>query len=196
MTLLDQFQQLRAIHLWHAHIGDHSVERLLFEGQQRGRGAIDELHFPVTTHAMQGAPQAVENVGFVIDKEQPFGHQSSFARWIGPIGKLMKKVVPWPSSVSNQIFPPCFLTITACARDRPCPVPLPTSLVVKNGSKTLVRIASGMPVPVSATEISANSPRIPVQTVIFPFSPLLVLSFMACAAFTNRFRMTWFTSPG
>jgi hypothetical protein len=35
----------------------------------------------------------------------------------------------------------------------PRPVPLLTSLVEKNGSKTLSMIASGMPVPVSLTAI-------------------------------------------
>jgi hypothetical protein len=35
----------------------------------------------------------------------------------------------------------------------PRPVPLPTPLVEKNGSKTLSRMAAGMPVPVSLTAI-------------------------------------------
>ena len=35
----------------------------------------------------------------------------------------------------------------------PSPVPLPTSLVEKNGSNTLSRIAFGMPWPVSLTAI-------------------------------------------
>jgi signal transduction histidine kinase len=35
--------------------------------------------------------------------------------------------------------------------ERPRPVPLPISLVVKNGSNTLSRIAAGMPAPVSLT---------------------------------------------
>src|SRR6266478_532850 len=65
-------------------------------------------------------------------------------------GKQMIKVVPRPSSVSKVILPLCFRTTTSYAIANPCPVPLPTSLVVKNGSKTLSRIATGMPVPVSA----------------------------------------------
>ena len=37
-------------------------------------------------------------------------------------------------------------------------MPSPTGLVVKNGSKILVWISGGMPGPVSATSIRANSP--------------------------------------
>ena len=44
-----------------------------------------------------------------------------------------------------------FLTMTLRAMARPWPVPLPTGWVVKKGSKTLSRMASGMPRPVSAT---------------------------------------------
>ena len=40
------------------------------------------------------------------------------------------------------------------AMANPCPVPRPTFLVVKKGSNTLSRMASGMPVPVSSTSIS------------------------------------------
>ena len=35
--------------------------------------------------------------------------------------------------------------------DSPKPEPLPTSLVVKNGSKTRDRVAASIPVPVSIT---------------------------------------------
>src|SRR5208282_2416512 len=154
------------------------------------------MHVPIPTRPMQGAPQAIEDHGFVIDKEQAPGHQFSFAGSAGFTGRLMKKVVPQPNSVSNQILPLCFLTITVCASERPCPVPLPTSLVVKNGSKILLRIASGIPAPVSDTQISTNSLRDRVPTVMCPFSPSLTLSLMACAAFTTRFRTTWLISPG
>ena len=41
---------------------------------------------------------------------------------------------------------------------RPRPVPLPTSLVVKNGSKARRRMSGGMPEPVSLTDSMAYSP--------------------------------------
>jgi len=43
----------------------------------------------------------------------------------------MKKVVPFPSSVVKVSVPPCSSTTTDLASANPCPVPLPTSLVVK-----------------------------------------------------------------
>ncbi len=49
-------------------------------------------------------------------------------------GIRMKKVVPLPSTVSKLSSPPCLSTITDRAIANPCPVPLPTSLVVKKGS--------------------------------------------------------------
>ena len=61
-------------------------------------------------------------------------------------GSRTKKVVPRPIAVSNQMCPRCFLTITAWAIARPWPVPRPTSLVVKNGSKIRARALRGIPV--------------------------------------------------
>ena len=49
--------------------------------------------------------------------------------------------------------PPDCLTMPNTV-ERPRPVPLPTSLVVKNGSKILSITSGGMPVPVSDTSIS------------------------------------------
>jgi len=46
----------------------------------------------------------------------------------------------------------------------PCPVPFPTSLVVKRGSKMRDRMASGIPVPVSEILTTARSPSLPVLT--------------------------------
>ena len=49
--------------------------------------------------------------------------------------------------------PPVCLTMPYTV-ERPSPVPLPTSLVEKNGSKILSMMSGGMPVPVSATSTS------------------------------------------
>lgn len=73
----------------------------------------------------------------------------------------------------------------------PWPVPFPTSLVVKNGSKIFVRIDSGMPFPVSAMRISALSPTHSVETVMVPFLAVsLTASVMAWAALTMIFNTT------
>ena len=58
-------------------------------------------------------------------------------RRLALMGKALKqtvKVVPWPGSLSTSMQPPNWRTIAKTV-ERPRPVPLSTSLVVKNGSK-------------------------------------------------------------
>jgi len=69
---------------------------------------------------------------------------------------------------------------------RPSPVPLPTSFVVKKGSKIRLRSASGIPRPVSATETQTYPSSSQDRTVMTPFSSI------ACAALTRRFKNTRF----
>jgi len=64
------------------------------------------------------------------------------------IGKWMVKAAPFPISLSTWILPERSLTME-CTTERPSPVPLPTSLVVKNGSKIRDLNSGGMPRPVS-----------------------------------------------
>ena len=75
----------------------------------------------------------------------------------------MFTVVPRPTSELMLMWPSDCLTKPNTWL-RPRPVPLPTALVVKNGSKTRSMISGGMPVPVSETAIrtyrpAATSPR-------------------------------------
>ena len=87
---------------------------------------------------------------------------------------------------------------------RPCPVPLPTGFVVKNGSKIRPRIASGIPAPVSAISMIAQPGSLRVVMAMVPLrssaflvpvaSSLVARSSMACAALTTRFKITWFSS--
>ena len=58
--------------------------------------------------------------------------------------------MPLPGSLYTVMWPPdCFMKPNTI--ERPRPVPLPCSLVVKNGSKMRVRMSGGMPVPESLT---------------------------------------------
>ena len=52
-----------------------------------------------------------------------------------------------------MLTPPPDCAVKPCTIERPSPVPLPTPLVVKNGSMAFARVASLMPMPVSATLI-------------------------------------------
>ena len=71
--------------------------------------------------------------------------------------------MPWPGWLSTAMAPSCFWMMP-CTTLKPRPVPCPTGLVVKKGSKTLVSCSGGMPVPVSATSIRGPSSALVVIT--------------------------------
>ncbi len=58
--------------------------------------------------------------------------------------------LPRPGSLRTTMWPPACFTIPKHI-DSPRPVPWPTSLVVKNGSKIWPIVAASMPTPVSST---------------------------------------------
>ncbi len=61
------------------------------------------------------------------------------------------KDAPRPGSLSTSMKPPLCLTMPYTVAS-PSPVPFPTSLVVKNGSKIWARVAASMPCPLSVTD--------------------------------------------
>jgi hypothetical protein len=74
--------------------------------------------------------------------------------------------------------------------DSPSPVPMPTGLVVKKGSKMRGSTSGGMPVPVSLTATTAwprSSFRVAMRISLEWVRP----SGMAWAALTSRLRNTW-----
>ncbi len=104
-------------------------------------------------------------------------------------------VEPRPGSLSTRIVPPWRRTIPYTVA-RPRPVPRSRSLVVKNGSKILSRVASSIPHPVSATAShtcpppSSSPPAVaPVEMVSSPPPG------MASRALTARFRSTCSSPP-
>ena len=102
---------------------------------------------------------------------------------------------PRPTALSTSIAPPWALTMPWLT-DRPSPVPLPTSLVVKNGSKIRCRFSSGMPQPVSMIDDLHHRHRrrcvrrlarlgaAGVRTMMLPCSSI------ACWALTSMFITT------
>lgn len=71
-----------------------------------------------------------------------------------------------PSSDDSTCSDPPWLCVTmSYESDRPTPAPDPVGLVVKNGSKTLPRISSGTPGPLSETRISARPISRPSRSV-------------------------------
>ena len=69
-------------------------------------------------------------------------------------------------------------------------MPLPTSLVVKNGSNARACTSGGIPGPVSpiSTTSTSASVRVEIRRVPFPS--------MASTALSIRFVQTWLSSPG
>ena len=60
-------------------------------------------------------------------------------------------VAPCPGALSTAMCPPLCSTMPYTV-DSPRPVPLPASLVVKNGSKMRAWVGTSMPTPVSLTD--------------------------------------------
>ena len=91
--------------------------------------------------------------------------------------------------------PPCFSTIVR-AIDSPWPVPLPTSLVVKNGSKIRFRdVRRDAATGVGDRDHDDVAPSTRVAIRIVPRSPVArTTSAIACAALTMMLRNTWFSS--
>ena len=63
-------------------------------------------------------------------------------------GSSTRKTLPYPTSLFTVSVPPNEVTIPWQIAS-PSPVPTPTGLVVKNGSKIRPRTLSGMPAPLS-----------------------------------------------
>ena len=70
-----------------------------------------------------------------------------------------------PNLALSSMVPPA-RSATRAQTESPRPVPTPTGLVVKKGSKIRFRLASGMPTPVSRTSSSATSPTVRVERVM------------------------------
>ena len=73
-------------------------------------------------------------------------------------GNRMVTVVPRPGALSSSACPPdCLAKPNTMLSPRP--VPLPTSLVVKNGSNAFANTSGGMPMPVSDTRNLTKAAR-------------------------------------
>ncbi|MNG22188.1 hypothetical protein D3C84_1066470 [compost metagenome] len=70
-------------------------------------------------------------------------------------GRYKVNTVPSPTTVETSTLPPDCLA-KPNTWDKPSPVPLPTSLVVKKGSKMCSSTGESIPVPVSAKAMAAK----------------------------------------
>ena len=100
------------------------------------------------------------------------------------IGSRTTNVLPAPGALSTSIVPPWRVTMPHDTA-RPSPVPR-GPLEVKNGSNTRRRISSGMPTPVSFTEMVAQSGRASRRTVQRPPSGIASTALVIRLVRTSR----------
>ncbi len=101
-------------------------------------------------------------------------------------GSSTVKVAPWPRAERKRILPPCSLMMP-WQIDRPRPVPSPSALVVKKGSKTRACSSSGMPGPSSVISTAMPSSQVRACTRTVPPRPVPAI---ACAALLMTLRKT------
>ena len=80
----------------------------------------------------------------------PAGSSALGCTFSATAGRKTLKVVPSPTWTRHRMAPPLCSTMPSTVA-KPRPVPLPVSLVVKNGSKMCFCISASMPTPVSPT---------------------------------------------
>ena len=108
-ALADFLEEGGAIHLRHAHVGDDQVDRFLFEQREAGGAAFSDQD--AVAVRPEEATQRGQDAGFVIDEEQGgggggFAHREVSGEFSGGlIGRMRRKVVPMPSSLSTSIRP-------------------------------------------------------------------------------------------
>src|SRR5215470_19390098 len=159
----NRLDRLHAVHLRHDDVGDDDVRLLRFQRLQAFRTAGGEPHgiAGALEHALERNPHGF----FVVDDQYAFHHSTPGAvrarsvsrAGIFATGKKTLKVVPRATSESTTIVAPK-LSAMPCTTARPSPDPLPTSRVVKNGSKMRSSVAASMPCPVSVTTSTTYSP--------------------------------------
>src|SRR5262249_31602434 len=161
-------------------VGDDEIKRLLTEHFEsfgaRGRG-VD-----VIADRLQGVDHREPHQGHVVDEQG--GHTlhdtlSTNERSLES-GRHKVNVVPFPTSLSTKILPPCRSAMPRLT-ESPNPVPSPSLFVVKNGSKMRGSTAGGMPEPVSLTS-TRHTPSPTVGRIVTTPPP-----FMACTAFRIKF---------
>jgi hypothetical protein len=64
----DLLEQLRSIHLRHAHVRDDHIERCARQHLERLPSSWGEFHFPFLTHAAQATFQPAQQHWFIIDE--------------------------------------------------------------------------------------------------------------------------------
>src|SRR5439155_116572 len=143
----DVGQELHAADFRHALVRHDDVDLvLLHEAVPLVRAAgLQDLELEA-----QQIVDRVADVRLVVHHEEAVSRQPSHDAPPELSGRKTRKQLPLPGSLETSSRPPCPVTMPWVI-DRPRPVPSPTALVVKKGSKTWGRSCGGIPQPLSAT---------------------------------------------
>ena len=161
--------QLAAAHLRHHHVGHQQVDGARVPvADLEGLGAVPRLEHGVAAHLEDLAHHRAHAL-----RRPPragWSRRGPGERWprrrrpaagpepraAAPLRRRDRRrpraagrrvnVVPRPGSLSTEMWPPLCFTMPYTV-ESPSPVPLPCSLVVKNGSKRCARVSASMPTP-------------------------------------------------
>ena len=147
-------EQLVSQHAGHALIADHHRERVaaalqLADGVERllsGAGAQHGVLLPIP--AAEVAAHGRQHLRIVVDDEDDGLVHGWALRRVDPTAGSATRNSVRPGCDSTEMSPSLWRTRRR-TMSRPRPVPWPSGLVVKNGSKMRSRIFSGMPLPLS-----------------------------------------------
>src|SRR6267142_2598466 len=176
----DRHHQIRQEHI--KYLGPQRPERLL---------AVTKAHGFIALRN-QGFDEDVLEFRLVINHQNSSyvtGRHNKFAAApFAVAGNNIWTVVPRPISLSISIDPPCSSTMRR-QMAIPSPVPLPSGLVVKNGSQIFSRCSGAMPSPVSANSMATAS--VPSSHVASTRTKSLPPCGIASLALVSRLRNSW-----
>src|SRR5262245_42889298 len=160
-ALPDQPQRLQTIETGHLLIEDDGVVWAAVTQAGKARFAVARL-----VHVIAGAFECqthhLPDMRLIVDDQHFHGCASCAGRTVNV------KMEPCPGDDWTVSWPPCASTIRR-EMVRPRPAPPPVALGTwTNGSKIRDSDSCGMPVPVSATEITISGPRCAAVTVMAP----------------------------
>src|SRR2546426_249731 len=151
----DLAQEGETVHPGHPDIGDDRVVVPGGDPVERRRRRVGRVNRDPIHSEPDRLGKRLQQSRVVVDDENVQRCHGAEVYFVsGPAsGRWMRNVAPSPGVLATEIVPPCSLTIPY-AMDKPRPVPFPTSLVVKNGSKIRRSSPDGIPCPVSTNAIS------------------------------------------
>src|SRR5438552_3965648 len=149
----DLGQERETVHARHPDIGDDRVVVPGGDPLERRRRRVGRIHRDPAHSEPERLGKRLQQSRVVVDDEHVQRCHGAEVSLSAGKGNWMRNVAPSPGVLTTEIVPPCSLTIPY-VMDKPRPVPFPTSLVVKNGSKIRRSSPDGIPCPVSTNAIS------------------------------------------